>query len=122
MALRLEQLQAGIAFERFGAQRKLMGGRFSICCIHKPDSRSPVDHITHVGGFGTKLWKLSVEEVIRRIESKDIDQEDFFVRVGQSEVDVYVVSPPGQPKFIKTERDSTKVDHLLGLPDCNDVI
>ena len=98
-----------------------MGGRFSICCIHKPDRQSPVERITHVGGFGTKLWKLSVEEVIRRIESQDIDQEDFFVRVGRSEVAVYVVSPPGRPKYIKTERDATRLDHLLSLPDCSDI-
>ena len=95
-----------------------MAGRFRITCINKPNRESRVEHITHVGGFGTSQWKLSVEEVIRRIESRGADHEDFFVLVGNYEADVFVVSPVDRRKHIRTERDSTKVDNLLSLPEC----
>jgi hypothetical protein len=92
-----------------------MANRYQIKCINKPNRQSPVEHITHVGGFGTSQWKLTVEDVIQRIESGN---EGFFVRVGNYEVDVFVVSPAGRRKYIRTERDSTKLDNLLSLPEC----
>jgi hypothetical protein len=92
-----------------------MAGRFQITCINKPDRNSPVEHITHVGGYGNTQWKLSVEEVIRRIEART---EAFFVRVGNNEADVIVVSPIGRRKHIRTNPDLTKVDNLLSLPEC----
>lgn len=95
-----------------------MAGRFQITCINKPDRNSPVEHITHVGGFGTSPWKLTVEDVIRRIESRGPDHEDFFVRVGNAEADVIVVSPPGRRKHIRTTPDSTQRDNLLSLSEC----
>jgi hypothetical protein len=96
-----------------------MAGRFQITCITKPDRQSPVEHITHVGGYGSKPWTLTVEEVIRRIESTGPDHEDFFVHVGQYQADVFVVWPgQGRRKYIKTVRDSTKLDNLLSLPEC----
>lgn len=95
-----------------------MAGRFQIKCINKPNRESSVEYITHVGGFGTSQWKLAVEEVIRRIESRGADHEDFFVKVGNNEANVFVVSPAGRRKHIRTEPDSTKVDNLLSLPEC----
>ena len=95
-----------------------MAGRFQIKCINKPQRDSSVEHITHVGGHGTSPWKLAVEEVIRRIESRGTDHEDFFVRVGNDEVDVIVVSPPGRRKHIRTTPDNTQRDNLLSLPEC----
>lgn len=95
-----------------------MAGRFQIKCINKPNRESSVEHITHVGGVGEKAWKLAVEKVIQRIESRGADHEDFFVRVGAAEADVIVVSPPGRRKYIRTTTDYTKVDNLLSLPEC----
>ena len=93
-----------------------MANRVQIKCITKPDRNSPVEHITHVGGgWG---FKLTVEEVIRRIESRGLDHEDFFVRVGLYESDVIVVSPLGRRKHIRTTSDATLRDNLLSLPEC----
>jgi thioredoxin reductase len=92
-----------------------MAGRFRIQCINKPDRNSPVEHITHVGGYGSSQWKLTVEDVIQRIES---GAESFYVHVGLYETDVEVVSPPGRRKYIKTQPDSSKRDNLLSLPEC----
>jgi hypothetical protein len=89
--------------------------RFEIACVNKPDRQSLVEDITHVGGYGAGEWKLPVEEVIRRIEERI---EGFFVRVGANEVDVFVVSPIGQRKHIRTNPDLTKADNLLSLPVC----
>ena len=89
--------------------------RFEITCVNKPDRRSLVEHITHVGGYGVGQWKLPVEEVIRRIEGRI---EGFFVRVGANEADVFAVSAIGGRKHIRTNPDLTKVDNLLSLPDC----
>jgi hypothetical protein len=89
--------------------------RFQIACVSKPGRQSPVEHITHLGGYGAGEWKLPVEEVIRRIEMRI---EGFFVRVGANEVDVFVVSPIGRRKHIRTNPDLTKLDDLLSLPDC----
>lgn len=96
-----------------------MAGRFQIKCINKPDRYSPVEHITHVGGFGTAPWILTVEEVIQRIKSRGTDHEDFFVRVGVAEANVVVVpATTHKREHIKTVPDSTPVDNLLSLPDC----
>lgn len=89
--------------------------RFEIICVNKPDRQSLVEHITHVGGYGAGQWTLPVEEVIRRIEGR---VEGFFVRVGANEADVFVVSPIGRRKHIRTNPDLTKLDNLLSLPDC----
>jgi hypothetical protein len=95
-----------------------MARRFQITCITKPNRQSRVEHITNVGGVGTKPWTLRVEEVIRRIESKGSDHEDFFVHVGKDEADIIVMSPAGHRKYIRTEPDLTKADNLLSLPPC----
>lgn len=92
-----------------------MPNRFQITCINKPDRDSQVEHITHVGGRGTTAWKLTVEEVIRRIESRE---ELFYIRVGNDESDVIVVSPTGRRKHIRTTPDRTNRDNLLSLPEC----
>lgn len=96
-----------------------MAGRFQIKCINKPNRDSPVEHITHVGGYGQKAWKLAVEDVMRRIESKGTDHEDFYVKVGNNESDVIVVqATQSKRKHIRTVPDQTKVDNLLSLPEC----
>ena len=95
-----------------------MAGRFQIRCINKPNRDSDVEHITHVGGVGQTHWKLTVEDVIRRIESRGADHEDFYVRVGSDESDVLVVRPVGRRAHIRTTPDLTRRDNLLSLPEC----
>jgi hypothetical protein len=68
-----------------------------------------------LGGMGRGNGGFPLEEVIRRIEGRI---EGFFVRVGANEADVFVVSPIGGRKYIRTNPDLTKVDNLLSLPNC----
>jgi hypothetical protein len=94
-------------------------GRFQITCVTKPDRYSPVEHITHVGGDSGGGWKLPVETVMQRIESKGSDHEDFFVRVGNNEAAVIVVPATAQKrKHIRTVPDATQTDNLLSLFEC----
>jgi len=95
-----------------------MAGRFQIKCINKPNRDSELEHITHVGGYGQSHWKLPVETVIDRIESRGSDHEDFYVKVGNAESDVVVVRPAGRRAHIRTTPDSTRRDNLLSLPEC----
>lgn len=89
---------------------------FQIKCINKPNRDSRVEHITHVGGFGTEPWKLTVEDVMQRIQS---GSESYFVRVGNAEAKVVVVQATLlQRKHIKTTPDLTQTDNLLSLPEC----
>lgn len=89
-----------------------MVNRIRITCIKKPHPDSPFEHITDVGGVG---WTLSVPDVIKRI---DTGFEQFFVNVGQTEVNVETVHPLGYRPYIKTLPDWTKKDNLLSLPPC----
>jgi hypothetical protein len=94
-----------------------MSGRHQITCINKPHRDSPVEHIIHVGG--PHPWKLTVEEVMRRIESTGTDHEDFFVRVSGAEANVIVIPATAHKrKHIRTTRDATQTDNLLSLPEC----
>jgi Protein of unknown function (DUF3892) len=62
---------------------------------------------------------LTVEDVMRRIESKGPDHEDFFVHVGNNEANVVVVqATQHKRKHIKTVPDATQRDNLLSLPEC----
>jgi hypothetical protein len=104
-------LEGGMTFSHDGAPWP----RFEIGCVNKPDREGLVEHITHVGGYDAGQWKLPVEEVIRRIEGCI---EGFFIRVKANEVDVFVASPKGGRKHIRTNRDLTQLDHLMNLPRC----
>jgi hypothetical protein len=42
---------------------------FEITCVNKPDRMSAHEHITHIGNTANN-WRMTREEAIRRIESK----------------------------------------------------
>jgi hypothetical protein len=93
-----------------------MAGRFEIRCINKDDRYNPYERITHVGGYGTSQWKLTVAEVIRRIESRE---EAFYVSRPQGDtVDVIVATSRFGNKYIKTTADGDEPNNLLSLPEC----
>ena len=92
-----------------------MAGRFQIRCINKDDRRNVYERITHVGGVGTTRWRLTVEDVIQRIES---GAESFYVNRPQGDtVDVTVATRLGR-KYLKTKADGDEPNNLLSLPEC----
>ena len=40
-----------------------MAGRFRIRCINKPNRDSPVEHITHVGGFSSAILRYFIHGI-----------------------------------------------------------
>lgn len=93
-----------------------MAGRFQIKCINKDNRLSAYERITHVGGFGTKQWKLEVATVIGRIER---GEEAYYVSRPQGDtVDVIVAVSRFGNKYIKTTADGDEPNNLLSLPEC----
>jgi trimethylamine:corrinoid methyltransferase-like protein len=54
-------------------------------------------------------WRVGREAALETLER---------LIVGANEADVFVVSPIGRRKHIRTNPDLTKLDNLLSLPDC----
>ncbi|PRD40380.1 DUF3892 domain-containing protein [Phyllobacterium phragmitis] len=93
-----------------------MAKRFRIRCINKVPRNNPYERITHVGGFGTSQWKLTVSEVIRRIKS---GEEAFYVeRPTGDQVEVIVAVSRNGNEYIKTTADGDEPNNLLSLPEC----
>ena len=93
-----------------------MANRFRIRCVNKQPRNDPYSRITHVGGSGTTQWKLTVAEVIRRIQS---GKEAFYVERPQGDdVDVVVATSRHGNLYIKTTADGDEPNNLLSLPEC----
>jgi len=83
-----------------------------ITCINKDDRQNPYERITHVGGKG---WKLTQQEAIRAIESRQLS---FYVSSGGRSVDVIVAISQHGNKYLKTKADGDEPNNLLSLPEC----
>ena len=93
-----------------------MAGNFEIKCINKDDRKNPYERIINVGGFGTTNWKLTQQEVIRRIKA---GEESFYVsRPRGDTVKVIVARSRFGNDYIKTESDGDEPNNLLSLPEC----
>ncbi len=85
-----------------------------IKCINKDPRQDRYSAITHVGGYGTSQWKLTLDEAIRYIES---GEWSFYTLVGGHRRDVVVASRSGR-KYLRTTADADTPDNLLSLPEC----
>lgn len=86
-----------------------------IKCIKKQDRYNPWERITHVGGFVTSQWKLTVDDTIGKIER---GEWDFKVDVDGDRVNVIVAVSRFGNKYLKTEADGDEPNNLLSLPEC----
>jgi hypothetical protein len=75
---------------------------------------SPHERITHVGGYVSSQWKITLNDAIGKIESG----ETFFVQAHRRTVGVIVALSPSGKKYLKTEADGDQPDTLLRLPEC----
>jgi hypothetical protein len=85
-----------------------------ISCINKDPRNDVYSRITHVGGFGTKQWKITTDDAIRYIDN---GEWEFYTHVGGHRREVIVASRNGR-KYLKTEADNDTPDNLLSLPEC----
>lgn len=87
-----------------------------IKCINKNPRLDPYLRITHVGGFVTSQWKLTLDEAISMIERREWR---FFVeRPSGDRVWVHVAVSQYGNKYLKTEADGDEPNNLLSLPEC----
>ena len=88
-----------------------------VTCVNKPNRLSAHEHITHIGNTGR--WRLSREEAIRRIDSK---QEAFYTvdRSTGRKMYVGVVRGDGlKAAYLRTHADGKWNDNLLALAECD---
>lgn len=81
----------------------------------KADRHNPWERITHVGGYVTSQWKITQQEAIDYIESR---QWDFWVSVKGKSVWVVAATSRFGNKYLKTEADGDEPNNLLSLPEC----
>ncbi|GGH14788.1 hypothetical protein GCM10007036_14340 [Alsobacter metallidurans] len=86
-----------------------------IKCINKDPRQDPYHAITHVGGYETSHWKLSLHEAIRHIEN---GEWEFFVAMNGRRVMVRVEISARGHKYLRTEADGREPNNLLALPEC----
>ncbi len=86
-----------------------------ITCINKDDRYDPYERITHIGGYGSKRWKVSQQEAIKMIER---GEWRFYVSVNGRSVWVIVAESRFGNKYLKTEADGDEPNNLLSLPEC----
>lgn len=87
---------------------------FQVKCINKNPREDRYHSITHVGGFGTSQWKLTLQDAIGRIERGN---EGFYTLVNGHHRKIVVATRLGR-KYLKTEADQDTPDNLLSLPEC----
>jgi hypothetical protein len=89
---------------------------YEVTCINKPNRSSSHEHITHIGNIAGN-WRLTREDAIRRIDSK----ESAFYTVDRStgkKVYFGVVREAGRSPYLRTYADSKWNDNLLALAEC----
>jgi len=92
-----------------------MASAMQIKCISRTERMSPPERITHVGGYESSQWKMTLIEAIGKIESGDLV---FFVQAHRRTVGVIVAVSPSGKKYLKAEADGDQPDTLLRLPEC----
>ena len=89
---------------------------YEVTCINKPNRSSSHEHITHIGNIAGN-WRLTREDAIRRIDSK----ESAFYTVDRStgkKVYIGVVREAGRSPYLRTYADGKWSDNLLALAEC----
>lgn len=86
-----------------------------ITCVNKTDRQNPYERITHVGGLEGGGWRLTQEDVVRRIET---NAWEFYTNVRGNRAKVIVAVSRFGNKYLKTESDKGEENNLLSLPEC----
>jgi hypothetical protein len=87
--------------------------RRAVSFVNRAYSHDPLERIENIGGLNSDhtRWKLSQAAVISAIEA---GTDEFFVNAADGPVKLVVLHHQGQ-KYLKTEREKTHPDDLLGL-------
>ncbi len=85
-----------------------------IRCINKNPREDRHHSITHVGGFGTSQWRLTLDDAIAKIERREWT---FYTMANGHRAEVIVATRNGR-KYLKTTADYDTPDNLLSLAEC----
>ena len=91
---------------------------FRVTCINKPDRMSSHEHITHIGNTGGS-WRMTREEAIRRIDSKE---EAFFTVDSSTGKKMYIGVVRGdgnKAPYLRSHADGKWNDNLLAQAECS---
>ena len=92
-----------------------MANTMQIKCINRTERMSPHERITHVGGYESSKWKITLNDAIAKIER---GEQSFSVQAHRKTVGVVVAVSPSGKKYLKAETDGDQPDTLLRLPEC----
>ena len=92
-----------------------MANAMQIKCISRTERMSPHERITHVGGYESSQWKITLNDAIGKIER---GEQAFSVQAHRKTVGVIVAVSPSGIKYLKAEVDGDQPDTLLRLPEC----
>ncbi|NZD53535.1 DUF3892 domain-containing protein [Rhizobium leguminosarum] len=93
-----------------------MANTAQIKCINKNPRNDIYRAITHVGGYVTSQWKLTLDDAIGKIER---GEWAFYVdRPTGDRVWVEVAVSRFGNKYLKTDADGDEPNNLLSLPEC----
>lgn len=91
-----------------------MAQEAQIKCINKDPRYDRYSAITHVGGFVTSQWKLTLDDAIGKIERHEWR---FYTVANGHRTEVEVAMRHGR-KYLKTVADYDTPDNLLSLSEC----
>ena len=91
---------------------------FEVTCVNKPDRMSAHEHITHIGNTANN-WRMTREEAIRRIESKEEAYYTIDRTTGQKAYIGVVHGDGYKAPYLRTYADGKWKDNLLALAECN---
>lgn len=94
-----------------------MATMYEVMCINKSNRMSRHERIHKIGGTVNRIpWRKTQEEAIAEIKA---EKSEFYVNVNGNVAKVIVETNQWGNDYLKTEADSTLVDNLLSLPECN---
>jgi len=91
---------------------------FQVTCINKPDRMNSHEHITHIGNTAGG-WRMTREEAIRRIDSKE---ETFFTVDSSTGKTMYIGVVRGdgnKAPYLRSHADGKWNDNLLAQAECS---
>ncbi len=91
---------------------------FQVTCINKPNRSSAHEHITHIGNISSG-WRITREEAIRRIDSKEAA---FYTKSNGTGQKAYVGVVRGdgtKAPYLRTHADGKWNNNLLSLDECD---
>ncbi len=86
-----------------------------IKCINRTERMSPHERITHVGGYESSKWKITLNDAIGKMER---GEQAFSVQAHRKTVGVIIAVSRSGIKYLKAETDGDQPDTLLRLPEC----